>query len=64
MQSPGFPHSYENNINCTYSIKVKQGYRIAITIVELGIEYSAGCIYDALSIHEVRDSAEAVLGKY
>ena len=62
LQSPGFPNPYENSINCTYSIKVAQGYRISITIEEMDIEYSTGCSYDALRIQEVKNSEYAVLG--
>lgn len=64
LQSPGFPDSYQNGINCTYRIDTPHGYEIIITIHQIDIEYDADCKFDALRLQERRNSTLNLLGEF
>ncbi|XP_072033288.1 cubilin-like [Amphiura filiformis] len=46
IQSPGYPASYGNNMNCTITIVAKEGQLISIDITKFDFEYSTNCTYD------------------
>ena len=62
LQSPGFPTSYPNNLNCSYQIRLPQGHKVEITIQSLDVEYGAGCQHDVMKIYDGERSATNLLG--
>eukprot|EP00794_Sanderia_malayensis_P016911 gene16911-18617_t len=60
LQSPSYPNSYPNNLNCSYSLEISDRHAIVLTIHYINIEYGSSCQYDALEVH---DSAK-LLGRY
>lgn len=48
LMSPNYPRPYGHNAECRWLIRVSQGSRIALTVVDMDIEEQPDCGYDAL----------------
>ncbi|CAN7938349.1 unnamed protein product, partial [Ixodes hexagonus] len=48
LVSPNYPRPYGHNAECRWLIRVSQGSRISLAVVDIDIEEQADCTYDAL----------------
>ncbi|EEC11904.1 cubilin, putative [Ixodes scapularis] len=52
LMSPNYPRPYGHNAECRWLIRVSQGSRIALTVVDMDIEEQPDCGYDALEVFD------------
>ena len=53
LVSPGWPSSYDNNLNCEWIISTEPGSKIKLRINSLNLESSyRGCPYDRLTVYD------------
>lgn len=56
IQSPNFPDAYPDNVNKTWTIRVEEGYRIALSFTAFEFEDSydadlgGACVYDYVKV--------------
>ena len=66
--SPLYPHTYENNTSCNYTITVQPGKRIHLYFQKFELEYDESCAHDSLKIFEGSGPnatlAEILCGEY
>ncbi|XP_073443975.1 uncharacterized protein [Dendrobates tinctorius] len=62
--SPGFPQSYEKNMNCMWVLEVPLGYYVVLDFVSLVIEEHRHCEYDYVMIYDGMKSDQHVLGRF
>ncbi|XP_077125793.1 uncharacterized protein LOC143782323 [Ranitomeya variabilis] len=62
--SPGFPQSYEKNMNCMWVIEVPLDYYVILDFVSLVIEEHRYCEYDYVMIYDGMKSDQHVLGRF
>ncbi|KAK3084182.1 hypothetical protein FSP39_009668 [Pinctada imbricata] len=55
---------YDNYMECDYSIKAGDNLTISVLITRMDIEYSAGCVFDALMIYDGSDDQSKLEGSY
>ena len=48
--SPGFPFSYENNMDCVWDVRAPEGHVVVLTVVNLDLEDPNNCPYDWLGV--------------
>ncbi|XP_059470868.1 uncharacterized protein LOC132193927 isoform X2 [Neocloeon triangulifer] len=59
VTSPGFPHSYPDNVRCLTRVFAPQGYHVVIDFEELVLEKEPMCTYDFLEISEPEEEEVA-----
>ena len=65
FSSPGYPNSYQNNLMCTYSIRVDPGKTVNLIFNDFQLEEDITCRFDFISIRDYDSSnAGRDLGKY
>ena len=63
ITSPNFPNNYPNNTHCRYLIKSwDPTTRIAITFLQLRIEFGKSCEFDSLKIYNGDNTNATLLG--
>eukprot|EP00795_Rhopilema_esculentum_P008757 gene8757-14783_t len=66
--SPLYPHTYENDTSCNYTITVQSGKRIHLYFQKFELEYDESCAHDSLKIFEGSGRkatlAEILCGEY
>ncbi|XP_073534697.1 uncharacterized protein [Phyllobates terribilis] len=62
--SPGFPQSYEKNMNCIWVIEVPLSYYVILDFVSFVIEEHRYCEYDYVMIYDGMKSDQHVLGRF
>ena len=50
--SPGYPEFYPNEAKCKWTIIAQPGYHIQLTIINVNIEESKHCSFDAITIYD------------
>uniref|UniRef100_UPI00358E8899 adhesion G-protein coupled receptor G6-like n=1 Tax=Myxine glutinosa TaxID=7769 RepID=UPI00358E8899 len=50
LVSPGFPFSYENNMDCVWDVRAPDGHVVVLTVVNLDLEDPYNCPFDWLSV--------------
>uniref|UniRef100_UPI00358E742F cubilin-like isoform X2 n=1 Tax=Myxine glutinosa TaxID=7769 RepID=UPI00358E742F len=50
LVSPGFPFSYENNMDCVWDVRAPDGHFVMLTVVNLDLEDPNNCPYDWLRV--------------
>ena len=64
IESPNFPNSYPNNLNCSWTIYVNRGNTINMEFSHFDLETGAQkCTFDYLEITEINNSNEPVFSK-
>lgn len=53
LSSPGYPGNYEPQTHCHWSVHVSEGHVIRLTIDDLDLETSQGCVYDFILVSTV-----------
>lgn len=48
--SPNYPRPYGHNAECRWTIRVSEGSRISLAVVDIDIEEQAVCTYDVLEV--------------
>ncbi|XP_040289086.1 uncharacterized protein LOC121001914 [Bufo bufo] len=64
FHSPGFPQSYEKDMNCIWVIEVPLGYYVILDFVSLVIEEHRNCEYDYVMVYDGMESDQRVLGRF
>ena len=64
ITSPSYPNNYTDNENCIYTITLRSGKFINLTIEEFEIEDSSGCDWDFLEIRDGSSEDSQVIGKF
>ncbi|KAM9311465.1 ovochymase-1 [Gastrophryne carolinensis] len=52
LRSPDYPRSYDNGLDCWWTLRSSLGNRLQIVIVDLALEDSPNCTWDALKIYD------------
>ncbi|XP_067930809.1 cubilin-like [Watersipora subatra] len=52
ISSPNWPNNYEDRTQCRWTIRAEEGVKIQFVMLEMDIESSSGCVYDALKIYD------------
>ncbi|CAG0892089.1 unnamed protein product [Cyprideis torosa] len=61
ISSPGYPGSYEPNLNCQWMIDVPWTHAVTISMISFGINYNANCsVGDFLRIREFNSTGEVL----
>uniref|UniRef100_UPI00358ED758 receptor-type tyrosine-protein phosphatase eta-like n=1 Tax=Myxine glutinosa TaxID=7769 RepID=UPI00358ED758 len=50
LVSPGFPLSYQNNLDCVWDVRAPDGHVVVLTVVNLDLEDPYNCPYDWLGV--------------
>ncbi|XP_075684292.1 uncharacterized protein LOC142652531 [Rhinoderma darwinii] len=64
FHSPGFPQSYEKDMNCIWVIEVPLGLYVILDFVSLVIEEHRNCDYDYVLVYDGMESDQRVLGRF
>ncbi|XP_072267995.1 uncharacterized protein [Pyxicephalus adspersus] len=64
FHSPGFPQSYEKDMNCTWVIEAPLGHNIILEFLSLVIEAHRKCEYDYVLVYDGKESDNHVLGRF
>ncbi|XP_056376863.1 uncharacterized protein LOC130273681 isoform X2 [Hyla sarda] len=64
FHSPGFPQSYEKDMNCIWVIEVPLGYYVILEFLSLVIEEHRNCEYDYVMAYDGMESDQRVLGRF
>ncbi|XP_037693302.1 cubilin [Choloepus didactylus] len=63
LQSPGWPGSYRNDLDCTVVLLAPRGHTISLFFHSFGLEASSECDHDFLEVRDGRDSSAPSLGR-
>lgn len=50
FSSPGYPHSYETNLNCTWQIIGEYGHLIEVNVTDYDFEATTDCKQDGIVV--------------
>nr|XP_044991063.1 cubilin [Jaculus jaculus] len=64
LKSPGWPDSYDDNLDCTTVLKAPLNHTISLFFHSFGIEHSRDCENDFLEVRNGHDSSAPLIGKY
>ena len=64
IQSPNYPNSYPNNIDCVWKITVPSGRKIKLTFSRLDLQYKSLCTADYLELRDGSSSFSSRIGRY
>ena len=62
--SPGYPHEYQNEKECIYTITVAQNQVIKINFLEFNLEHKNGCNHDFLQIADGGSEFSNEIGRF
>ena len=51
ITSPGYPHGYGPNQNCSWTLQTNPGWHLGIHFHELDLEESPGCVMDKVDVY-------------
>ena len=63
LHSPNYPDDYRPNKDCTWIIKTKPNYQIALKFISFELENHESCVYDYLEIRDGNSENSSFLGK-
>ena len=55
FSSQGYPVSYPNAHDCTWTIESDTGTTIMLNITDMGIELQPSCYYDYIKVYDGKD---------
>ncbi|KAM4705056.1 uncharacterized protein WCC33_009902 [Rhinophrynus dorsalis] len=64
FQSPGFPQSYQSDMNCTWIIEAPLGYYIILDFLSLVLEEHRNCQYDHVLVYDGKEGDNKLLGRF
>ncbi|XP_036315022.1 cubilin [Pipistrellus kuhlii] len=64
LKSPGWPHNYDNDMDCTVTLTAPLDHTISLFFHSFGIEDSSECRHDFLEVRNGSDSSSPLLGTY
>ncbi|XP_035269113.1 uncharacterized protein LOC118225159 isoform X2 [Anguilla anguilla] len=64
FQSPGFPHAYPSEMDCTWVIFVQQGHLVQLNFLSMVLEEQRGCQYDHIIVFDGRISEKQEIGRF
>ncbi|KAM9308265.1 uncharacterized protein PAF06_012447 [Gastrophryne carolinensis] len=64
FESPGFPQSYDKDMNCTWVIEAPSGYYLILEFVSIVLEGHRNCEYDYVLLYDGIQSDNHVLGRF
>ncbi|XP_049633697.1 cubilin [Suncus etruscus] len=64
LQSPGWPESYNNDLDCTVVLSAPQNHTISLFFHMFVLEDSSECRQDFLEVRNGRDSSAPLLGTF
>ncbi|XP_077301904.1 cubilin-like [Arctopsyche grandis] len=56
--------TYKHNIRCAWVIQTKPNKILNVTFTKFNLEHSADCLYDWVQIHDGRNTADHVIGRF
>ena len=62
--SPGYPHKYQNEKECIYTITVAQNHIIKIMFSEFNLEHENNCDSDFLQIADSESEFSTEIGRF
>ncbi|EDO38623.1 predicted protein, partial [Nematostella vectensis] len=64
LESPSWPSSYPNSMQCTWVISAPSSYYIKITSVSKSMEYDFGCDNDYIRVRNGNSASSGLIGDY
>ncbi|XP_040209436.1 uncharacterized protein LOC120940562 isoform X2 [Rana temporaria] len=64
FNSPGFPQSYEKDMNCSWVIEAPLGHTVILEFLSLAIEAHRKCEYDYVIVYDGKEHNNNVLGRF
>ena len=64
LMSPGYPHEYQNEKECIYTITVAQNHIIKIMFSEFNLEHENNCNSDFLQIADSESEFSTEIGRF
>ncbi|XP_069476642.1 uncharacterized protein [Ambystoma mexicanum] len=64
FQSPGFPLSYQSDMDCTWVIESPVGHRVVLDFLQLALEEHRTCQYDYVLVYDKKDKKLQELGRF
>ncbi|XP_053569959.1 cubilin [Bombina bombina] len=61
IHSQNYPKPYENNTECSWTIRVDFGHRVLLEFTDFDIEFHSSCSYDTVSVYDGPDSDSQLL---
>ncbi|NWV12737.1 DMBT1 protein, partial [Ptilonorhynchus violaceus] len=63
LQSPNYPGSYPNNIDCVWEIQVKNNFRVTLTFRDIAMQ-SGTCQHDYIEVYDGPRHSSPLLGRF
>ena len=64
LHSPNYPDDYTPNKECTWVIKTKPNYQIALKFLSFELENHESCVYDYVEVRDGNSESSNFLGKF
>ena len=64
LYSPNYPDDYRPNKECTWIVKTKPNYQIALKFLSFELENHESCVYDYVEIRDGNSENSNFLGKF
>ncbi|XP_072255047.1 ovochymase-1 [Pyxicephalus adspersus] len=61
LKSPGYPMAYKKNLDCWWNLYASPGRQLRIVIIDLALEKSPNCTWDALTIYDGANNQSQLL---
>uniref|UniRef100_A0AAQ4PKQ5 CUB domain-containing protein n=1 Tax=Gasterosteus aculeatus aculeatus TaxID=481459 RepID=A0AAQ4PKQ5_GASAC len=64
ISSPGYPHEYSNNADCSWAIRVSNNSVVTLVFLDFQLENNEGCHFDFVALFDGPTVTHRHLGKY
>ncbi|XP_053323809.1 uncharacterized protein LOC128497671 [Spea bombifrons] len=64
FQSPGFPQSYDKDMNCKWVIEAPLGFYVTLDFISLIVEEHTICQYDHVLVYDGKESDGQLIGRF
>uniref|UniRef100_G3PX65 CUB domain containing protein 2 n=1 Tax=Gasterosteus aculeatus TaxID=69293 RepID=G3PX65_GASAC len=71
ISSPGYPHEYSNNADCSWAIRVSNNSVVTLVFLDFQLENNEDnlvgldeCAYDSVAVYDGDTQADALLGRW
>ncbi|XP_072296554.1 CUB domain-containing protein 2 [Eucyclogobius newberryi] len=64
ISSPGYPHEYSNNADCSWAIHVTNSSVVSLVFLDFQLENNEGCNFDFVALFDGPTVTHRHLGKY
>ena len=62
--SKNYPNNYPNNLDCSWTLKARSGYKIELTVDDFNLGYSHHSCVDYLDVFTTTNGQDYQVGRY